>query len=92
MLRKSKENEPRKPTKTFQQGNLKKDLKYSNNLVQAKLDMTTFQTMRYDINFLLPLELKGTEDLQSYFSEIFQTFQGYCEKLKLMPWNDEKIK
>lgn len=77
-----------KPTTT--KGNLRKDPKYSNNSVQAKLDMTTFKTVRYDMSFLLPVELKGTEGLRSYFSDTFQTFQGYCNGLKLVPWDESK--
>jgi len=71
-------------------GSLKKDLKYSSNPIQAKLDMTTFQSVRYDMSFLLPVEFKGTEGLRSHFSNIFQTFQGYCEGLQLRPWDDQK--
>ena len=77
-----------KPTTT--KGYLRKDPKYSNNSVQAKLDMTTYKTVLYDLSFLLPVELKGTEGLRSYFSDTFQTLQGYCNELKLVPWDESK--
>jgi len=86
--------EPNLPTEVLNnslgKGSLKKDPKYSSNPVQANLDMSTFQSVRYDMSFLLPTELKGTEGLRTHFANTFQTFQGYCEGLKLKPWNDQK--
>ena len=84
----SKQSVTENPKINSVKGNLKKAPKYSNNPVQAKLDMTTFQSFRYDMSFILPTELKGTDGLRSHFADIFQTFQGYCDGLKLMPWDD----
>ena len=85
-----KQSIPETSNNSATKGSLKKDLKYSSNPIQAKLDMTTFQSVRYDMSFLLPVEFKGTEGLRSHFANIFQTFQGYCEGLQLKSWDDRK--
>jgi len=70
---------------------LKQKTKYSKP-VQADLQMKTHQSWRYSINFTLSDEIKGTDGLRDYLSDILHEMVSYCPGLVLLLWNTDEHK
>ena len=70
---------------------MKQKSKYTNP-IQANLQMKTCQNWRYSINFTLTEDIKGTDALRTYLSDIFHEMCSYCAGLLLLPWNSEDTK